>query len=442
MKFSRRTVLRGTMGGATVGIGLPLLDCFLNNNGNAFAGTNTALPPIFGVWFQHLGLNPGAWEPKKVGPNYDNNVQLTVLDPLKHKINIFSGMKYFIIGRPSESHITGVQISMTGAIPEGAVNGGPSLDTTIGDVIGKRTRFKSLEVSLDGSRSSASQRNGRSRNPSEPSPAALYKRIFVEGFTDPNAAEFTPDPRVMVRRSALSAVAEHRNDVMRQLGAADRVRLDEYFSSLRQVEQQLALELEKPAPLEACVVPAAIEEKSPPGAVLDDAWNNNRLFAKLLAHALACGQTQVFNLWMGSQGLRTPGSSQTWHMCTHEESIDPNLGYQKLVVEVFTKQANEAFLEFLQTLDGFKEGPGSLLDRSIVMWLTDHMDGRMHGIENVPVMTAGSGAGRIKTGIHVHAPGDSVTRAGLTVQQALGVPIEVWGEGANRTSKTITEIMA
>jgi hypothetical protein len=58
------------------------------------------------------------------------------------------------------------------------------------------------------------------------------------------------------------------------------------------------------------------------------------------------------------------------------------------------------------------------------------------------VMTLGSGGGRIKTGIHVAAPGDPVTRVGLTCMQALGVPIQTWGERGNATSKTILEVMA
>src|SRR5690606_39171635 len=142
--------------------------------------------------------------------------------------------------------------------------------------------------SLSGSRETVSRRSGTSPNPSEVSPAALYTRIFGPDFKDPNAAEFSPDPLIMARQSVLSGVAEHRRIVMAQVGAADRARLDEYFTTLRQMEQQLALELEKPAPLEACTMPRAPDEAQP-GTVLDDAAKNNKLFASLVAHAVACG---------------------------------------------------------------------------------------------------------------------------------------------------------
>ena len=436
---TRRTVLRGMMGGVAVGVGLPVLDCFLNDNGTALAATGAALPPVFGTWFQHLGLNPGMWEPKVIGPNYEHNIQLKVLDPYRSKTNIYSGLKYFIEGRPLQTHTTSSLIATTGGIPFGTESG-PSLDASIADVIGARTRFRSLEVSLSGARKSYSQRSGTSLNPSEGSPANLYKRIFAAGFQDPNAAEFKPDPLVMARASVLSSVSDHLKRVTATLGAADKARLDEYLTSLRQIENQLAIQLEKPAPLPACTVPADSAEAKP-GAVLEDAAVNCQLFAGLIAHAAACGQSGVFNVMVDSMDLRKAGTAYTWHMATHEESVDEKLGYQKDVF-AFNTWANTVLLDFIKTIDGVREGPGTMLDRTLILWLTDHSDARVHGLEKVPVMTFGSGGGRLKTGIHVAAPGDPVTRVGLTVQQALGVPINQWGERGNQTAKTFTEVMA
>lgn len=437
--LKRRTVLRGMLGGSAISVGLPLLDIFLNSNGDALAATGAPLPPVFGTWFQHLGLNPGMWEPEIIGPNFKNNIQLEKLNPYIDRLNIYSGLKYFIEGKPLQTHTTSSQIAMTGEIPFGT-SGGPSLDSSIADTIGRRTRFRSLELSLSGTRESYSQRSGTSKNPSEGSPLALYSRIFGSDFKDPNAAEFTPDPHAMARQSVLSAVTDHVRDVIKRVGHADKARLDEYFTSIRQIEQQLALELEKPAPLEACSLPGQPEE-SPPGTALEDAAINCKLFAGLLANAAACGQTQVFNMYVDAMNLRQAGSAYTWHMATHEESVDEKLGYQKDVFE-FNTWANVAFTQLLGALDSAREGPGTVLDRTLILWLTDHSDARVHGLEKVPVMTVGSGGGRIKTGIHVSAPGDPVTRVGLTVQQALGVPINSWGVDGNGTAKTITEVMA
>lgn len=438
-RLNRRTVLRGMLGGTAVSVALPFLDCFLDANGTALAATGGELPVVFGSWFQNLGLNPGRWKPATVGANYQNNVELKVLDPFRDRINVVSGTKYFLDGRPLETHVSGVQIATMGSLPLG-VNSDPSLDTTIADVIGNRTRFKSIEIALSGGRQSLSRRKGGAINPSEPSPGALYARLFGPEFKDPNSAEFTPDPQVMARRSVLSAVSEERKQVMKRVGASDRARLDEYFTSLRQVEQQLDMELQKPAPMAACRVPEAVEQAEP-GRNVEAVARNNKLFGTLLAHAIACGQTRVFNMNFGTQGLRTPGGVRDWHSLTHEEPIDPKLGYQKDVTW-FIEFATGTFAEFLTLLDNYKEGPGSVLDRTLILWQTDHGYARTHTMDDLPILTIGSGNGRLKTGMHIVATGDPSTRVGLTVQQVMGVPINSWGRLSNETSKPLTDIIA
>jgi hypothetical protein len=433
---SRRNVLRGAFG---ITVGLPFLDCFLNESGTAFAATGAALPVVFGTWWQGLGFTPGRWVPDKTGPGYENKVELKMFDPFRDKINIISGTKYFLDGRPLETHTTGYQIGSTGRIPLG-VNSGASLDSDIAEVIGKRTRFRSLEVSLDGSTQSYSKRAGSASNPSEGSPVKLYQRIFGPEFKDPNAAEFTPDPHTMARRSVLSYVKDERQSIMKDLGAADRARLDDYFTALRQIEQQLDIELQKPAPLAACTVPTAPQDKVV-GRDVVEAGAAAKAFGGLLAHALACGQTRVINVNVASGGLRRAGSTQTWHSWTHEEPVDDKLGYQKEVTS-FIEWANNTFVDFIRQLDGLKEGSGTVLDRVAILWQTDHGYARTHTMDFLPILTVGKAGGRLKTGIHIALPGDPATRAGLTLQQVMGVPINSWGALSNETSKTITEIVA
>jgi hypothetical protein len=432
-------VLRGAAGGVGVTVALPFLDCMLNNNGTALAATGQALPVAFGTYFQDLGLNPGRWVPKTTGPKYENNVELKVLDSFRDKINIISGMEYYLDGRALETHTTGPQIATTGTIPQGVATPA-SFDSLIADTIGKRSRFRSIEVCLSGSQQSRSKRAGTTFNPSEPSPAALYTRIFGPDFKDPNAAEFTPDPVIMVRKSALSYITDQRAAVMSQLGAADKARLDEYFTAIREIENQLAIDLEKPGPMAGCTMPEKFEEAKP-SSLIDNVQTNNKLFSRLIAHAVACGQTRVFNVMVGSQGLRKPGASQTWHSWSHEEHTDEKLGYQPEVT-FFIEAALTSFVDLLKELDSLKEGAGTVFDRTGIVWLTDHGYARTHSMDNVPVMTAGTAGGRLKTGIHVAAPRDPVTRVGLTMQQIMGVPVSSWGTLSNQTSKTITEILA
>ncbi len=444
-KFARRTILRGMLGGAAVGVGLPLLDCFLNTNGTAFA-SGAPLPVRFGTWFWGCGLNPGRWIPQKTGTGYDMPAEIKVLEPFRDRLSVFSGFKAMVDGKPAVVHYTGSMSILTGIAPKSMDTvEGPTMDTTIADTIGTTTRFRSLELAATGNpRASNSRRSSSVINPAEGSPVAFYTRLFGPDFKDPNAADFTPDPKVMVRQSVLSAVIEQRQAILAGLGAADKARLDQYFTSVRQLESQLAMQLEKPAPLEACKVPqqpswSETKENEEVGVV----GANHKLMAELIAYALACDQTRVFNMQFsdGTSALRKPGSTVTHHQLTHEEPVDEKLGYQPEAT-FFVERIMEGLLSMLEALDSVKEGDGTLLDHTLMLAHSECSYAKIHSLETIPMFIAGRAGGKIKGGIHVDGNGDPVTRVGLTVQQALGLPLNAWGADSMHTSKTIGEIMA
>ncbi len=439
--LSRRRILRGFLAGGAVSVGLPYLDCFLNSNGTALANGDE-LPACFGSWFQGLGFKPGVWEPKKVGANYELPEQFAALAKFHSKINIYSGLNVLTDGRAIDPHETGPRACLIGIVPLPGDVLPASLDSSIADTIGRTTRFRSIEASCWGDARSMSKRAGTgSYNPSEVSPIQLYTRIFGEEFQDPNAANFKPDSTVMLNRSIMSGIMEERRDVLRGLGASDRARLDEYFTSLRQLEQQLEIQLRKPAPMKACSVPGK-DEQATPGTLIDDVMTNNKFFATLIAHAMACGQTRVFNVMMskGLSPLRRAGSSSTFHTHSHEEPEDPKTGHQP-IVKWFQDRTVDALNDVITAIDNIKEGDRTLLDRTVVLYSTDTGNARIHLNENLPLMTIGNANGRLKTGIHIQAKGDPVTRVGLTLQQAMGVPTSEWGMNSLKTSKTITEVL-
>jgi len=90
--INRRRILKGMLGGSAVTVALPLLDCFLNTNGTAFA-SGQALPVCFGTWFWGLGFNPGRWEPATAGKITEFGPELAGLTPYKDKVNVYSGTK-------------------------------------------------------------------------------------------------------------------------------------------------------------------------------------------------------------------------------------------------------------------------------------------------------------------------------------------------------------
>ena len=441
-KVDRRTVLRGFLGGTAVAVGLPILECFLNTNGTAYAATGAPLPPCFGTWFWGLGLTPTRWEPATTGVDYELPEHIACLNPIKEKMNLFSGMQIFLDGKVNQNHYSGAQGQATGMVSRNASDYTASIDTLIGEQIGKGTRFRSLEATCDGDgRVGWSARGSSGLNPSETSPLALYTRIFGDGFRDPGVADFVPDPGTMVRQSVLSAVADQRRALMGAVSASDRARLDEYFSSVRDLEQKLAFELEKPEPLPACTTPDALTDDI--GPLIPQVERTHRQFAQLLAHAMACGQTRVFNLTLGSafSRLRTLGEPSGYHALTHEEPVDPELGHQPRC-KWLAERCMGFFVELVQALDAINEGDGTLLDRSVVFGFTDHGEARMHSMKRLPILTAGSGGGRMKTGYHIAAEGDAATRVGFTVQQAFGVVSGSWGTESNQVSRPFSELLA
>jgi hypothetical protein len=441
-EFTRRRVLRGMLGGAAVTVGLPFLDCMLNTNGTALA-SGRPLPIRFGTWNWGCGMNPQRFVPTKAGADYDLPPELKFIEAYKHQINVFTGFKAILDGKPNLPHISGMQAVRAGGVAPSMANPMdiPTIDVLVGDVIGTDTRFRSLEMAATGDpKHSYSYRSANGFNPAEGSPVALYTRIFGSDFQDPNAADFKPDPNVMLRKSVLTGVSEQRRAFMTELGTADRTRMDEYFTSVRQLEQQLELQLQKPPPAEACKVGSKPAD-GPIGTEIGIVMANHKIMAETVAMALACNQTKIFNMVFSDSAstLRMPGEQMIHHLMTHEEPVDKELGYQPKAA-YFVERSIEAWALFVATLASIKEGDGTLLDHCLVMGHSDTEYARIHSISGIPVMTAGSAGGRIKTGIHVNQIGEPVTRIGFTIQQALGVPVEKWGQGTMQTSKPISEI--
>ena len=440
---NRRMVLRGLVQGATVAVALPYLDCFLADSGTLLA-SGAPLPTRFGTWFWGLGVTPQRFFPSKTGADYDLPPELTPIEKHKAKVSVFSGFDCLTDGKPNFPHATGVPTFRTGTAPgQGGALPGPTFDNIVADAIGSTTRFRTLDVSAIGDpRNQLSGAGTGQLNPVETSAARLYQRIFGDGFVDPNAATFTPDPTIMAHKSVLSAVKEQRQQLDKMLGAADRARVDQYFTAVRQVEGQLAIQLQKPEPLVACKIPAPPKELEAQ-TLMEDVAQNHELMVRLLAMALACNQTKVFNVAFNNpaSSLTHRGSSTTHHQLTHDEVVDPVLGYQKDATK-FIEEIMRSWAMFLDILDGMQEGDGTLLDHMLVIAHSETELARNHNVNNLPIMFAGGASGRIKTGVHIttksHEP---VSRVALTAMQAMGVSIETFGTLSMQTKKTIGEVL-
>ena len=450
-KVPRRAALRGMLGGGAVSVALPFLDCMLNDNGTALAATGKALPVRFGTWYWGMGHTPGhaIQEKRQTEKGITFLSECAALERHRDDLNFFGTFSMPLDGYANYTHFSGWVVGRTGVAPARTNEiPAPTIDLLIADTIGAETRFKTIDVSAAGiARENYSARNTDSRGAAEIDPLALYSRLFGADFVDPNTADFTPDAKIMVERSALSAVIDESRAYMGTIGAADKARLDEYFTSIRQVENQLALQLEAPAPAEACVVPA--RPSDPPIEQLARVREmphviaTHKIMAKLVAMAVACNQTRVFNMVFTDNfaSVRRQGETYTHHVLTHTELIDSQLGYQPLAYW-FNARASDGWADYLDVFKDIKEGPGTLLDNCLIYATTETNYAKLHTIDGVPMWLAGKAGGRVKTGYHVVGGGDPVTRVGFTALRAMGVPIESWGTKSLQTSKLITEIMA
>lgn len=429
-------------------VALPVLDQFLNSNGTAYA-SGLKLPVRFGTYFWGLGLTDtptggSRWVPKKTGPGFDVVPELEALRAVKDKVSVFSGFRAIGDGRPNLVHWSGHASILSGVAP--GLTGrfdAPSLDTKVAEAIGGSTRFKVLDVDASMSRIpvSFSTRTGNTFAMPETTPSSLYTRLFGAGFQNPNSADWRPNPSIMLQQSVLSAVKDERQSLMATVGKSDQIKLDQYFTSVREMEHQLALQLERPEKREACVVPSAPKDLARSASV-ETVRANCKALAKLLALGLACDQTRVFNFvhTAGASETYVAGESKIYHQITHDEPIDSELGYQKETSRL-AGMVMQALGDFLTELDSVKEGDGTLLDNCMIMAFSDTGYAKIHSLDNIPMFLAGRAGGRHKAGQHIHTGGDSVTRVSLTAQQLVGAPVAEFGLGSMRTTRAISEVI-
>lgn len=443
-KFNRRRLLKGMVNGVGVSVALPFLEVFLNGSGTALA-SGRPMPVRFGTWGYGLGGTSEIFVPKKTGANYDLPEEIAAWAPVRDDINLFTNGSAFPDSSPNNNHFTGWVVSRTGVAPEDSnVVPAETIDVTVAKQIGRATRFSSLTATATAdARDTYSFLNAATPNAPEWSPLQFYNRLFGLEFQDPNASEFTLDPRLIARRSVLSGVMDQSRSMMKSLGAADRQRLDQYFTGLRQLEKQFDHRLTKPEPIASCVAP----EEAPVNPLMDKSADavklRHQMMTELMVMAVACDQTRVFNMTYSAafSSIIKPGYPKPHHTCTHEEPVDEAVGYQHHA-SWFTRRAMESWADFVQAFKAVPEGDGTLLDNVLILGTTDVGYARTHAIDGMPVFLAGRAGGKVKSGRHIDLDGGSVAQVGYTALRTLGIDTPSWGTLSNECSEVIGEVVA
>jgi hypothetical protein len=221
------------------------------------------------------------------------------------------------------------------------------------------------------------------------------------------------------------------------------VRLEQYFSGLRDLERQFDKQLTKPEPIGSChhVDPPGEDPKTSVDASI--VAQRHKMLTDLMVMAVACDQTRVFNMAYSAAFASTTkaGYEKPHHTCTHEEPIDEALGYQP-TASWFLRQSMESWAYFVEAFTKVKEGDGTLLDNTLIYATTDSAWARIHSLDGIPAFTAGRAGGRVKSGLHIDGGGSTASRIGYTAMKVLGVDAESWGTKSNMTSKVVSEMLA
>ena len=442
--LNRRTFLRGLLGGAVVSVGLPPLEIFLNTHGTAYASTGASgFPRRFGMFYWGNGHLAERWVPTETGHGdaWQVSEQLMPLAAFKEKMAVLSGLNvpYAGVGEPHFDtacrFMVGEPLIMTG---EDWTFSGKTFDQVFADQLGADTRFKSLEFGADNKRKGLSYTGPYAQAPAETSPYAFFERVFGGSFSLPGEGG-GPNPKLAVERSVLDAIIADIDQLKTQVGASDRIRLEQHFDGIRAIEQQLA-KLENPPDLEACAYPDTPQAVYGVQGGLTAFEEINSVFSQIAAYALACDQTRVVSSWFTSavaNGTLFPGQEDSHHSLTHFEA-DPQPHVNECVLFCM-----EAFNQLLEALDGIEEGDGTLLDHMIVLGTSDCASGKLHSGVDFPAVVVGGGDGALVTNQHWRSEaGDNATRVPLTIARALGIDMASFGVGEHEATLSISEILA
>jgi hypothetical protein len=359
-----------------------------------------------------LGFYPPHFFPETAGKEYESTPYQEVLKDFRGDYTIISGLSHAGMSpgfahQASASFLTGVP----GAGRPGFRNA-ISLDQFAAEHIGGRTRYPSLALSGEGAGLSWTRTGALV--PAATSPARVFAKLFLDGRPDEVKAQVN---RLEDGRSILDGVRDQARGLRAGLGADDRDKLDEYITSVRELEQRLALAEEwskKPKPRVDAQPPKDI-----PNAA--DLLGRARLLFDLTHLALQTDSTRLITIMLAGTTFvpPIPGVTLGHHDLSHHGK-DPGKLAQLQIVEVETMKT---LRDLLAKLKQTKEAGANLLDRTMIFLGSNLGDASSHSVKNLPVLLAGGG---FRHGQHLHFdPQNAPPLCNLYVSMLQGLGIEV-----------------
>jgi hypothetical protein len=429
--ISRRTVLKG-LGAA---VALPWLEAMAPLT--ALAASAPTPPRRLAFLYVPNGVNMAEWRPKAEGPLSALPSILKPLEPVKDRLLVLSGLtadKARPHGDGPGDHARALAAFLTGCQPrktDGAdIRAGISADQVAAARLGDQTRLPSLEVGCEPGRQAGSCDSGyscaysntiswRSATtplPKEINPRLVYERLFSTAAPAERAA------RDLRRQSVLDFVREDAGSLQAQLGANDRRKLDEYFSSVRDVERRIA----RSAKLPEVKLPGGTKRPDGVPAHYDD---HLRLMCDLLVLAFQTDVTRVCTFVLANEGSNLPypfiNVPEGHHDLSHHQNNPVKLAKIRDINTFHIKH----LARLLTRLRSIREGDGPLLDQCMIAYGSGNGDGNRHNHDDLPVLLAGGGGGTFRSGRHVRYPNETpLNNLWLALLERMGVHTSQLGD--------------
>lgn len=430
-RLSRRTLLRG-MGAA---IALPLLDA-MRSTSAALEGSR----PVHRVAVVYVpnGIVMRDWLPEATGKDFAFTRILKPLEPFRNDLTVISGLANNAASKArggghakaSGSFLSGMPPKYTAGAD---VHAGITFDQVAARHWAAETRVPSLQLGCEDSRMVGNCDTGSScaytnclswKDADTPlmvdvNPRSVFERLF--GAVDPSLPPEVRRRRALYRRSILDMTREDSQQLVKELGAADRQRMDQYLTSIREVEKRI-IAAEQDARMPTLEKPAGIPLEF---------GDYVKLMFDLQVVAFQSDISRVSTIMLGREGsVRTfpeIGVTDPHHPLTHHR------GHPDFIEKVTKINCYhvELFAYFLERMRAISDGDGTLLDHSAILYGSALSDGNSHSNTNLPLLVAG-GAGGQRGGKHVAVSRQPVTNLFVDLLNRIGVATESFGDSTSR----------
>ncbi len=426
--MSRRTLLRGT----SAAIALPMLDAM--QSAVASPGNSSPVNRVAVVYVPN-GIVMKSWTPVQTGPEFVFPRILKSLEPFRDSITVISGLNNTAgnkakgggHAKASGSFLSGMSPKFTAGAD---VRAGITFDQVAAVKWAPDTRVPSLQLGLEDSRmvgncdsgSSCAYTNCISWKDAETplgvdvNPRSVFERLF--GKVDPGLSPETRARRALYRRSILDVTQESTRQLVRELGAADRRKMDEYLTSIREVEKRIK-HAEQDDRVPTIDKPSGIPFEFPEYA---------KLMLDLLVVAFQSDLSRVSSIMFGREGsVRTYpeiGIADPHHPLTHHRG---HPDFIERVTKINCLHA-ELFAYFLGRLKSTQDGAGTLLEQSAILYGSALSDGNSHSGNDLPLLMAGGHRG----GQHLQVSEQPVTNLYVDLLNRVGIPTESFGDSTGQ----------